>query len=105
MKGWNMVLVGKPGIRVRLATWIAARFQQQNFHSRFGEPRGQRAASGPGADHDVVVIAGRQVLHDQNVLMNAISARLSSSLNGGSVPKPFSSALNPSVSLNFAVPK
>jgi len=41
----------------------------------------------------------------QNVLMNSINARLSSSLNTGSVPNAFSSSLRPSVSLNFAVPK
>jgi len=41
----------------------------------------------------------------QNVLMNSIRARLSSSLNTGSAPNAFSSSLRPSVSLNFAVPK
>ena len=44
-------------------------------------------------------------LRRQNVLMNSIKARLSSSLNTGSVPNAFSSSLRPSVSLNFAVPK
>lgn len=42
---------------------------------------------------------------NQNVLINSIKARLSSSLNTGSGPNAFSSSLRPSVSLKFAVPK
>ena len=105
MKGGNLVVVGKLGIVVCRVAGIAAGFQQQDLHSSFREARGYRAAPGAGADHDIIVAVRRRVLHGQNVLMNSISARLSSSLNGVSAANTFSSSLNPSVSLNFAVPK
>src|SRR5215472_4703906 len=103
MKVRNLVLVGELGLE--LIARIAAGFQQQDLHSGFREARGNRSAPGAGADHDVVVVIIRRWGHGQNVLMNSISAFLSSSLSGVSFPNAFSSAVNPSVSLNFAVPK
>src|SRR4051794_36110931 len=105
MKGRNLVVVGKFGILVCRVAGIAAGFQQQDLHASFRKTRGYRAAAGAGADHDVVVVVRRRGLHGQNVLMNSISACLSLSLSAGLGPYDFSSSLNPSVSLNFAVPK
>ena len=58
MKGGNLVLVRKLRIAAGRIAGIAAGFEQQDPHSRFGEAGGDRAASGPGADHDVVVVVG-----------------------------------------------
>jgi hypothetical protein len=105
MKSGNLVLVRKPLIVTGRIAGVAARFEQQDPHPRFGEARSHSAASGPRADHDIVVVVGWRGVHCQNVLINSINARLSSSLSGGSIPNACSSSLNPRVSLNFAVPK
>ena len=102
MKGGDPIVVGQ--LRIIVAR-IAAGFQQQDLHAGFGEPRGNRPTPGARADHEVVVVFIGRRGHGQNVLMNSISAFLSSSLSGVSAPNDFSSAVNPSVSLNFAVPK
>src|SRR5258708_32127596 len=102
MKGGNLILVRK----LRLAAdGIAAGFEQQDPHSRFGKACRHRAATGSRADHDRAVVVGWRGVHCQNVLINSIKASLSWSLSGVSAPKAFSSSLNPLVSLNFAVPK
>ena len=72
---------------------IGARLEHEHRHSRFGETRCERAAARPGADHDIVERVGRRPRHRQNVLMNSIKARLSSSLSGDSWPNVFSSPL------------
>ncbi len=74
------------------------------------QPRRQHAATCARPHDDVVPFEGRVTGHVrrdpcQNVLRNEISARLSSSLSSGSLPKDLSSALRPSCRLNSAVPK
>src|SRR5262245_41741333 len=87
-----------------------ARFEQHYAKACLGEPCRKSAAAGARANDGKVAFdhapkAFRCSRTAQNVLMNSISARLSLSLNAGSLPKDFSSSLRPSVSLNWAVPK
>ena len=86
VKRRHLVILGQPGRR--LLQRIAARLEQHDPHARLGEPRGERAAAGPRADHDIIAIGIRTRRHPRadgsEVLRNSISARLSSSLSGGS---------------------
>ena len=85
---------------------IRAGFEDEDAHAAFGEPGRDRSATGAGADDDIVEGLDAGFGHRfQNVLMNSISARLSSSLSAGSGPNACSSPLRLAVSLNSAVPK
>jgi hypothetical protein len=64
---------------------------------------GSRNRTDPRQDQNSA--PGRVSGHCQNVLMNSIRARLSSSLSGCSLPKALSSSLRLSVLLNSSVPK
>ena len=107
VKRRHVVIIGQA--RLIGGAGVAAGLQQQHPHAGLGQPRRECAAPRTGTDHDVVPARGRAArVHRgcrQNVFKNAISARLSMSLNTGSVPNARSSALRPSCSLNCAVPK
>ena len=81
-------------------------FEDEDAHAAFREPGRDRSSAGAGADDDIVEGLDAGFRHRfQNVLINSISARLSSSLSAGSCPKLCSSLLRLAVSLNSAVPK
>ena len=85
---------------------ICAGFEDKDAHAPLGEFRRDRSSAGARADDDIVEGLDPGLGHRfQNVLMNSISACLSSSLSAGSGPKPCSSLLRPAVSLNSDVPK
>ena len=83
-----------------------ASFEDEDAHAAFREPGRDRSSAGARADDNIVEGLDAGLGHRfQNVLMNSISARLSSSLSAGSGPKLCSSLLRLAVSLNSAVPK
>ena len=102
MKRRHVVVLGQPFGLER--SRVGASLEHENAHARLGETRRHRPAARSGADDDIVERPA-PTGHRQKVLMNAISARLSSSLSGVSLPKAFSSSLRLSVLLNSSVPK
>ena len=81
-------------------------FEDEDAHAAFREPARDRSSAGARADDNIVEGLDAGLGHRfQKVLMNSISARLSSSLSAGSGPKLCSSLLRLAVSLNSAVPK
>src|SRR5262249_692998 len=81
----NVIVFGESG-NIRLPR-ILVRLEQDNMHARFCEARSNRSNAGAGTDDNVAARLAfpRHLLpNGQNVFMNSISARLSSSLSGGS---------------------
>ena len=71
----------------------------------FREQAASAALVDPGAARTCGCSVVAKTVLSQNVLMNSMSARLSSSLSRSSLPNAFSSSLRVSALLNSSVPK
>src|SRR5687768_1086368 len=101
MKGRDVIVARK--VLLAFRDRIAALLEQDDVHPRLRQARGDGPAPSSGSDDDIVAV--EPVAH-QRVLRKAISASLSGSLSGASLPiHHCSSAVRPARFANCAVPK